>query len=119
MRARKEIKYVIEREELMIKILKMIGITKERKRIKRDEIDNEDIKEKVNKMMEDIKKYYTISKWRSIKTWKDKEINIILNILKTNGIETIKVDRKRKEEDKYKHYREYIFEIKEELINKL
>jgi hypothetical protein len=119
MRKTKEELYDKEREEIMIKVLKLIGVSKERKRFRKEEIEVEDIKEEMNKILEDIKKYYNISKWRSIKTWKEKEVNLITNILRYNGIETIKVDRKRKIEGKYVHYREYIFDVGEEILNKL
>lgn len=119
MRQTKELLYKKEREEIMIKILKIIGITRERKRINREEIEKEEIKESINNMLEEIKRYYKISQWRNINTWKDKEINLITNILKNNGIEIIKTDRKRKIENKYIHYREFIFDINEDILNKL
>jgi hypothetical protein len=119
MRKGKEELYEKEREDILIKVLKLIGITRERKRINREEMESEEIKEGIKNMLEEIKKYYKISKWRSIKTWKDKEINIITNILKYNGIEIIKTDRKRKVEEKYVHYREFIFDIGEGILNKI
>lgn len=120
MRKTKEELYEKEREEIMIKILKIMGITKDRKRIKKEEIEIEEVRKNIQELMVEIKRYYKISKWRSINTWKDKELNTINNILKENGIETIKVDKKRIGEDnKYHNYREYIYEIKEEILNKL
>jgi hypothetical protein len=120
MRQKKEELYIKEREEIMLKILKIIGISKDRKRIRKDEIEKEEVRNQIKELMEDIRRYYKISNWRSINTWKDKEINIINNVLKDNGIETIKIDKKRIGEDKkYHNYREYIYEIKDEILNQL
>ena len=119
MRKCKEDLYENESVEILIKVLKLIGITRDRKRLMREELDTELIKDSINNMLEEIKKYYKISRWRSINTWKDKELNLITNILKYHGIEVIKTDRKRKIEDKYVHYREYIFDISEEILNKI
>ena len=91
----------------------------EKRRFNIEELERECIKEGINEMKEEIKRYYKMSNWRSIKTWNevfsftnfpensslsslrsDKfivELNLITNVLKYNGIETIKVDRKRKE----------------------
>jgi len=119
MKQTKDMKYSKEQNEILMKIIKKIGITKDKKRFKKEELETEEIKNGIKEMLEEIKKYYKMSNWRSIKTWKEQELNLITNILKYNGIETIKVDRKRKEGDGYKHYREYIFDIKEEILNKM
>jgi hypothetical protein len=119
MKQRKDEKYSKEQEEILLKMLRKIGISKEKRRFNREELERECIKEGINEMIEEIKKYYKMSNWRSIKTWKEVELNLITNVLKYNGIETIKVDRKRKEGDKYKHYREYIFDINDEILNKI
>jgi len=112
MRVKKDEKYEKEQKEILMKIIKIIGLSKEKYRFEKEEIDREEVKEEIKNMIEEIKKYYKMSNWRSIKTWKEQEINLIINILKYNGIETIKMDRKRKEGNEYKHYREYIFDIK-------
>jgi hypothetical protein len=119
MKERKDDKYKKEQEEILIKIIRKIGISKDKRRFNREELERETIKDYINEMLDEIKRYYKMSNWRSIKTWKEVELNLITNILKYNGIDTIKVDRKRKEGDKYKHYREYIFDIKDEILEKI
>ena len=117
MKETKDIKYSKEQKEILMKIIKKIGITKDKERCKKEELETEELKNGIKEMVEEIKKYYKMSNWRSIKTWKEQELNLITNILKYNGIDTIKVDRKRKEGEVYKHYREYIFDIKEEILD--
>lgn len=67
----------------MLKILKIINITKINNKIKKEDLE----KEEIRNLMGEIKKYYKTSNWRSIKTWKDQELNLINNILKEHEIE--------------------------------
>lgn len=69
--------------------------------------------------MEEIKKYYSTSRWRSVYREDNKELNIIKNIMREHGIEILKIERKRKKEEKNESYRIYIFEIPEEIKNKI
>jgi len=95
-------------------------ITKINNKIKKEELEKEEVRIEIRNLMGEIKKYYKTSNWRSIKTWKDQELNLINNILKEHEIEILKIDRKRKcEDNKYHNYREYIFNIKEEILNKM
>ena len=55
-----------------------------------------------------------------MKTWKDMEINLVNNIFQFNGVEIIKTNRKKKGDDNIFHnYREYIYDINDELLNNL
>ena len=62
MRKGKEELYEKEREEILIKVLKLIGIDKNNNRILRDNLEKPEINEYINEMMEEIKKYYSISR---------------------------------------------------------
>lgn len=120
MRLTKEELYVKEREEIMLKILEVIKITRKRNRIMKWELEKEEVREGINDLIDDIKRYYKTSKWRSMKTWKDKEMNIINNVLKEHDIEIIKIDKKSKSEDnRYHNYREYIYNINEKIKEKM
>ena len=120
MKSTKKELYDKEREMIMLKILKIINIDKTNRKIRKEEIDKEEVRIEIRGMMEEIKRYYKTSNWRSIKTWKDQEINLINNIMKEHEIEILKIDKKRKcEDNKYHNYREYIFNIKEDILNKL
>ena len=46
-----------------MKIIKKIGITKGKKRFKKEELDTEEIKDGIKEMLEEIKKYYKMSNW--------------------------------------------------------
>ena len=116
---RKEAKYVEEREGMLIKVLKEIGISKERTIIGREELEGEEIRSKINEMKGDIWKYYKTSGWNSCKYGKSQELNIIKNICKYHGITIYKIEKKRREGEKIKSYKVYDFNIKEEIKEKL
>jgi hypothetical protein len=120
MRKGKEELYEKEREDILIKVLKLIGIDKNNNRILRENLEKPEIKEYINEMMEEIKKYYSISRWRSVYRKENKELNIIKNLMRENMIDILKIEKKRiKEDGKYEGYRIYIFEIPEEIKIKL
>lgn len=118
MRSLKEELYKDERDAILRTIIEQIGLNKSKKVLMRSEIIKDETKDCINKLMEDIRRYYTISKWRSIKTWKEKELNIINNIMKDNGIDIIKMDKKiRLKSGKYENERVYLYEIGDEWLN--
>lgn len=116
---RKDERYVEEREWMLIRVLKEIGISNERTIIERSELEGEEIRGKIKEMKEEIWKYYKTSGWNSCKYGKCQELNIIKNICKYHGITIYKIEKKRKEGDKIKSYKVYDFNIKEEIKDKL
>jgi len=116
---RKEDKYVEEREWMLIKVLKEIGISKERTKIERGELEGDEIRGKIKGMKEEIWKYYKTSGWNSCKYGKCQELNIIKNICKYHDITIYKVEKKRKEGDKIRSYKVYDFNINAEIKEKL
>jgi hypothetical protein len=120
MKLTKEVLYVKERDEIMLKILNIINITKNNNKIKKEDLEKDEVRIGIRNLIDDIKKYYKTSNWRSMKTWKDKEINLINNVLKEHDIDILKIDKKRKcEDNKYHNYREYIFNINDELKKRI
>lgn len=109
--------YEKEREEILINIIKKIELRENR--ILKEELERETIKEYIHEKMEEIKKYYSTSRWRSVYREDNKELNIIKNIMREHGIEILKIERKRKKGEKNESYRIYIFEIPEEIKNKI
>ncbi len=112
-------KYMEEREEMLIRVLKAIGLNKERTIIERSELEGEEIVNKIRELREEIWKYYITSGWNSCKYGKCQELNIIKNICKYHGITIYKIEKKRKEGDKVKSYKVYDFNLKDEIRDKL
>lgn len=60
----KEIKYVKERQELLNKLLKILGISETNKVFYVDDLDKDDAKQKqILDLVEDVKQYFTYGKW--------------------------------------------------------
>ena len=59
----KDIIYKNEQEELLIKVLRMIGIKGGNKRINREDLLGENIIEGIKEIEGEIRKYYRISKF--------------------------------------------------------
>ena len=112
-------KYMEDREEMLIRVLKAIGLNKERTIIERSELEGEEIVNKIRELREEIWKYYITSGWNSCKYGKCQELNIIKNICKYHGITIYKIEKKRKEGDKVKSYKVYDFNLKDEIRDKL
>jgi hypothetical protein len=117
----KDILYKKEQEDILIKILKIIGINADNNKINRDILFDENIIQKIKDIEKDIRHYYCISKFRSYTEGKDIYINLIKNICKHNGIEILKLQGKRyeTEEKKRKTYVIYNFVINNELNEKI
>lgn len=115
MRISKDLKYKLEQKEILNKILNEIGIKKENLIISRDELETEKFKEIMNTNYEKIKKYYKITNWNSVKTGVEKELNILKNICRYNGIIIDKIQRKKTIDDKRINHVLYKFQIPEEL----
>jgi hypothetical protein len=105
--------YKENQNEILRKIIKIIGITTDNNRKNRDELETEEIKESIRELTDDIIKYYSTSKWKTFIREYNQELNVIKNIMKEHGIEIYKLERKRQRESdgKYESYRLYIFNI--------
>ncbi len=119
---KKSLLYKNEQIDILKKILKIIGINEDNKKINRDELLKDEIEYELKKLEEDIKKYYSISKFRSYIEGKEKYLNLIKNICKENNILILKLQGKRYI-DKVEKIREtyviYQFEINEDIKNLL
>ncbi len=118
MRKKKTEIYKNEQDRIIKEILKLIGITYCNKRINRDELLKEEIICKIENMEDEIKKYYSVSRFRAYKEGKDKYLNLIKNLCKEKGIEILKLQGKRyinNEDKKRETYVIYQFEIPEYL----
>ena len=107
--------YKVEQEEILKKILSLIGVNRENDRMTRDELEQEEIKENMRKMRDDIIKYYTTSRWKTFYREDNQELNMIKNIMKEHGIEIYKLEKKRMNEGHAERRRLYIFNIPQNL----
>lgn len=112
-------KYMVERECMLIRVLKEIGLRDDRTIIERCELEGEEISGKINGLRDEIWKYYNTSGWNSCKYGKSQELNIIKNICKYHGITIYKIEKKRREGDKIRSYKVYDFNINDEIKGKL
>ena len=115
MRISKDKKYKSEQKEILKEILNEIGIKREKLVISREELETEGFKEIMNKNYEKIKIYYKIRNWNSVKTGLEKELNILKNLCRYNGIIIDKIQRKKRVEEKRINHVLYKFNIPEEL----
>ena len=65
----------------------------------------------MREMKDDIIKYYTTGKWKTLYREDNQELNLIKNVMKENGIEIYKLEKKTKNNGKIKSSRLYIFNI--------
>jgi hypothetical protein len=117
MRQKKSVIFKKEQQEIFVELLQKLGITKENNRILKEEIEREYIKEYIREKEEDIKKFYSACKWKSVGKENNLEINIIKNIMRENNVDILKLERKKKseEDNKYHSYRVYVFMFPEEI----
>jgi len=116
---RKDELYKKEQEDLLLYILKNIGINKNNLSFDRKEIDTERNKEIIRSKKEEIKKIYCVNNWNSTKTGKNLEINTLKYICRYNNININITEKKIKEDNKYKTHRIYNFIIPNEILNYL
>lgn len=112
-------KYMREREDMLIRVLKAIGLSNDRRIIERSELEGADIRGKINELRDEIWKYYNTSGWNSCKYGKSQELNIIKNICKYHGITIYKIEKKRRDGEKIRSYKVYDFNINDEIRAKL
>ena len=115
MRLLKDEKYKSDQKEILKRILNEVGIRREKLIISREELETEGFKEIINKNYDEIKIYYKTSNWSSVKTGMEKELNILKNICRYNGIIIDKIQRKKTVEEKRINHVLYKFNIPEEL----
>lgn len=112
--------YREQQYDILLKILSLIGVTKDNTIIERDVIEREDNIKVINELQDDINKYFSTGTWKSVKIGVHTEINIIRNIFKSYNISILSIDKKRKNEDGiYKSYTLYKFEIPNEILEKI
>ncbi len=112
--------YEKEQQEILIKLMNIIGIKKDNVNIEKSYIESEDVSIQINNLKDDVVKYFSTSKWCSVKLGSNIEINIVRNIFKYFNIEVISIEKKRKDEsNKYRSYRIYKFIIPESILNDL
>jgi len=114
MRESKDEKYKKEQVEILKEILKEIGIREEKITISREELETEEFKGYMNEKYEEIKKYYKTTSWISVKKGLEKELNILKNICRYNGIIIDKIQRKKTKDDKRINHVIYKFDIPED-----
>lgn len=121
MREIKDVKYKLEQIEILKKVFVEIGINNDNLIISREYLETEDFKKIMNLNYENIQKYYKTTRWNSVKTGLEKELNILKNMCRHNKIIIDKIQRKKIIEDKRVNYVLYKFDIpidkKEILIN--
>jgi hypothetical protein len=112
-RSSKDDLYKDQQKQLLLKILEDIGITNENKIIRRIELESDEFNEKINRIYEDIKKYYKTSSWNSTKYGTNREMNILKNMCKYHSIVIDKIQKKRNVDGKYVNDVHYKFDIPE------
>lgn len=101
--------YIEERKNILNEILQFIHVSKENNKIYKSELENDNLKKFINNKFDDIIKYYTASKWASLYREKNREINILKNIMREHGIEIYKLEKKTIIDGKINRDRLYIF----------
>lgn len=111
--------YSAQQYEILLKILRIIGISKEVNQVERSNIERSEILEQINGLKEDISKHYSVRKWNGAKYGVNSEINFIRNIVKEFSIELLSLEKRKRdiESNKYKAYRVYKFIIPESILN--
>jgi regulator of RNase E activity RraB len=111
----KDEKYKYEQKEILKEILEELGIKRDNLIISREELETEEFKELMKKKYERVKVYYKTTNWNSVKTGLEKELNILKNVCRYNGIVIDKIQRKKTVEEKRINHVLYKFNIPEEL----
>jgi hypothetical protein len=75
--------YTIEREELLKKMLEILGITEENKMLSLKKLDEDEEKQKqIINLIDDIKKYFICSKWAYFSNQKKEFKRLYLSLIK-------------------------------------
>ncbi len=98
----KKDRYVNERKEILQKIYNMLNVNETNKMFYAFVLDQEDIQNKIDELIEDICKYFTTSKWPSLRICSIsncKYIGIVRSIFKEMDISYKVAGYKYKKED--------------------
>jgi len=116
----KNVLFKEEQYKILLKIFNIIGVTKDNTIIERNVIESDENIKIINDLVNDINKYFSFGHKISTKIGVHKEINIVKNVVKNFGISVFSIDKKRKDENnKYKSYTLYKFEIPNEILEKM
>jgi hypothetical protein len=108
--------YKNEQINVLIQILKKIGLTKNNLSINKDDIENEENKDFIRNKKFEIKYFYYFSNWTAVISTKNFELNLLRYICRYHNIKiSIFVNQKSKNEI----IRLYNFEIPDEILNLL
>ena len=117
---RKDELYKQEQEELLIQILKKIGINRDNLSIDKKHIENDENKEFIRNKKYEIKNFYCVNNWNSTKTGQNIELNTLRYMCRYNNIKiNIIVKQIKEDKDRYFIKRIYNFLIPDEILNKL
>lgn len=117
---RKDDLYKQEQEELLIQILKKIGINRDNLSIDKKHIENDENKEFIRNKKYEIKNFYCVNNWNSTKTGQNIELNTLRYMCRYNNIKiNIIVKQIKEDKDRYFIKRIYNFLIPDEILNKL
>ena len=86
-RKNKSEKYEKERTEIIIKLNEIIGINDNKNNIILYDIDNEMVKNKIRKLVPEIRKYYRCSTWHYFKIEDRDEIGLMKSVYKNTYYE--------------------------------
>lgn len=116
---RKDELYEREQEDILLYLLREIGINKSNFSIDRRDIESEKTKDIIRSKKEDIKKFYYVNNWNSTKTGKNLELNTLRYICRYNNIKIIGKEKKVTINGQRISLRIYFFEIPDEILNKI
>lgn len=113
---KKDEMYKSEQINVLIQILKKIGITQQNSSINKDVIENEETKDFIRKKKYEIKYFYYFSNWTAVISTKNSELNILRFICRYHNI---KINIFVNQKNKNGIARIYNFEIPDEILNML
>ena len=117
---RKDDLYKKEQEELLIQILKKIGINRNNLSVDKKHIENDENKEFIRNKKYEIKNFYCVNNWNSTKRGQNIELNTLRYMCRYNNIKiNIIVKQIKEDKDRYFIQRIYNFLIPDEILNKL
>jgi hypothetical protein len=112
--------YKNEQYDILIKLINIIGISKNITSIEKGDIEKQEILEKIDLLKDDIIKYFNTGNWYSTRKGDHTQVNFIRKIFKYFDIEGFSIERKKKDENNYyKSFRIYKFIIPENILNDL
>ncbi len=111
--------YENEQKEILIKLLRVIGLSNDNISIERSHLESDIVKDKIREMKEEIWKYYKTTSWNSCKYGKNPELNIIKNICKHHKIKIYKIEKRKFDGEKLRSYKIYDFNLSDKIRDEL